>query len=694
MECRMEIWLWIFEKCQHPDDQQRSIIAAELGLEPKQVKFWFQNKRTQVKTQLERADNTTLRLENSRLRSENDTLKEALKNYEKVTKILHSFMKEDPKSSQAPDPVLRLGLPTESSMDPSFGKSLTLAMGSAAPSSSALPPLPPRPPNKNNPTIGSSSGAKKNNPAAGIGSSSGTAAVVQDANVLPTLPPAVPRARTEAHKARLLETARAAKEELVKLMWTNEPLWIKSSSADKRLVLDPENYQKYFTRANNFTLGCKSRVETSKDSRIVKIHAIKLVDMLLDTVKWGCIFSTIITNTQSMEVIEVGSPQNRSGSLQMIYEEMHVLSPLVPHREFYLIRYCEQVKAGIWVIVNVSFDPKKEGHHASTRRFPSGCLIHQISDTSSEVIWVEHVEVDAKVETHKMYREVVNNGFAYGAERWLMELERTSERINCVAAGYIPMYDTGVVASPDGRKSVMRLSHKMVRKFCGSLIMTSKVKFPAHFDEEAGEHCTGVRTTIRKNQDPNLPNDIVIITVSTSFWLPIPSQNLFNFFKDPLKRPQWDALCDGNGVIEIAHIANGTHPNNYISIMQPMRVGLNDVVILQESFIDPLGAYVVYSPINMTDLKTAATGGDSSAISVLPSGITISEDRLSSSSIMNIDVTGKGKAVVGSSSTRGSLSSISFQILMSASASENPDSMPAVTSLITSTIQNIKEALI
>ncbi|KAJ1414385.1 START-like domain superfamily [Sesbania bispinosa] len=252
--------------------------------------------------------------------------------------MLHSFMKEDPKSSQAPDPVLRLGLPTESSIDPSFGKSLTLVMGSATPSS-ALPPLPPRPP-KNNPTIGSSSGAKKKNPAAGIGSSS----VVQDANVLPTTLPAG---------------------------------------------------------------GCKSRFETSKDSRIVNIHAMKLVDMLLDTVKWGCIFSTIITNSQSMEVIETGSPQNLSGSLQMIYEEMHVLSPLVPHREFYLIRYCEQVKAGIWVIVNVSFDPKKEGPHASTRRFPSGCLIHQISDTSSEVIWVEHVEVDAKVETHKMYREVV-----------------------------------------------------------------------------------------------------------------------------------------------------------------------------------------------------------------------------------------------------------------------------------------------
>jgi hypothetical protein len=38
-----------FKECPHPDDKQRKELSRELGLEPLQVKFWFQNKRTQMK---------------------------------------------------------------------------------------------------------------------------------------------------------------------------------------------------------------------------------------------------------------------------------------------------------------------------------------------------------------------------------------------------------------------------------------------------------------------------------------------------------------------------------------------------------------------------------------------------------------------------------------------------------------------
>lgn len=38
-----------FKECPHPDDKQRKDLGRRLGLEPLQVKFWFQNKRTQMK---------------------------------------------------------------------------------------------------------------------------------------------------------------------------------------------------------------------------------------------------------------------------------------------------------------------------------------------------------------------------------------------------------------------------------------------------------------------------------------------------------------------------------------------------------------------------------------------------------------------------------------------------------------------
>ncbi|KAL9274137.1 Homeobox-leucine zipper protein ROC3-like protein [Drosera capensis] len=39
----------LFNECPHPDDKQRMKLSQELGLKPRQVKFWFQNRRTQMK---------------------------------------------------------------------------------------------------------------------------------------------------------------------------------------------------------------------------------------------------------------------------------------------------------------------------------------------------------------------------------------------------------------------------------------------------------------------------------------------------------------------------------------------------------------------------------------------------------------------------------------------------------------------
>jgi homeobox-leucine zipper protein len=48
-----------FKECPHPDDKQRKELSRELGLEPLQVKFWFQNKRTQMKVQ-KTSENTVI----------------------------------------------------------------------------------------------------------------------------------------------------------------------------------------------------------------------------------------------------------------------------------------------------------------------------------------------------------------------------------------------------------------------------------------------------------------------------------------------------------------------------------------------------------------------------------------------------------------------------------------------------------
>jgi len=42
-----------FKECPHPDEKQRTDLSRKLGLANKQVKFWFQNRRTQMKVKFE-----------------------------------------------------------------------------------------------------------------------------------------------------------------------------------------------------------------------------------------------------------------------------------------------------------------------------------------------------------------------------------------------------------------------------------------------------------------------------------------------------------------------------------------------------------------------------------------------------------------------------------------------------------------
>ena len=61
----------------NPDEKQRKELGQELGLKLSQVRFWFQNRRTRVKTRHERRENGFLKAENERLRTENMRYREA-----------------------------------------------------------------------------------------------------------------------------------------------------------------------------------------------------------------------------------------------------------------------------------------------------------------------------------------------------------------------------------------------------------------------------------------------------------------------------------------------------------------------------------------------------------------------------------------------------------------------------------------
>ncbi|MBA0719054.1 hypothetical protein Golax_006762, partial [Gossypium laxum] len=481
---------------------------------------------------------------------------------------------------------------------------------------------------------------------------------------------------SDMDKSLMSDIAANAMEELLRLLQTNEPLWIKSTN-DGKDVLNLESYERIFPKPNNTHFKSPNiRVEASRDSGVVIMNGLALVDMFMDSTKWVELFPTIVSIAKTIEVISPGMLGTHSGSLQLMYEELQVLSPLVPTREFYTLRYCQQIEQGLWAIVNVSYDLPQFASQCRSHRLPSGCLIQDMPNGYSKVTWLEHVEIEDKTPIHRLYRDLVHSGSAFGAERWLTTLQRMCERFACLMVSSTSTRDLGgVIPSPEGKRSMMKLAQRMVNSFCRSVGTSNSHRSTTL----SGSNEVGVRVTVHKSSDPGQPNGIVL-SAATTFWLPVSPQNVFSFFKDERTRPQWDVLSNGNAVQEVAHIANGSHPGNCISVLRAFNTSHNNMLILQESCIDSSGSLVVYCPVDLPAINVAMSGEDPSYIPLLPSGFTITPDGHleQGDGASTSSSTGHGR------SSGGSLITVAFQILVSSlpSAKLNLDSVTTVNNLI------------
>lgn len=73
-----------------------------------------------------------------------------------------------------------------------------------------------------------------------------------------------------------------------------------------------------------------------------------------------------------------------------------MLSPLVATREFYFLRYCQQIEPSLWAVVDVSYDFPRDNQFSSPcqcHRLPSGCLIRDVPNGYSEVSQLNSVSV-------------------------------------------------------------------------------------------------------------------------------------------------------------------------------------------------------------------------------------------------------------------------------------------------------------
>ncbi|KAK1303505.1 Homeobox-leucine zipper protein ROC2 [Acorus calamus] len=485
----------------------------------------------------------------------------------------------------------------------------------------------------------------------------------------------------EIEKPMVIELAVAAMEELVRMAQIGEPLWVPGLDNPME-ILSEEEYVRTFPRGiGPRPFGLKS--EASRETAVVIMNRINLVEILMDVNQWSTVFSGIVSRAMTLEVLSTGVAGNYNGALQVMTAEFQVPSPLVPTRESYFVRYCKQHADGTWAVVDVSLDSLRPSPVLRCRRRPSGCLIQEMPNGYSKVTWVEHVEVDDRA-VHNIYRLLVNSGLAFGAKRWVATLDRQCERLASVMASNIPAGDIGVITSQEGRKSMLKLAERMVISFCSGVSAST-----AHtWTTLSGSGAEDVRVMTRKSiDDPGRPPGIVL-SAATSFWLPVPPKRVFDFLRDENSRNEWDILSNGGVVQEMAHIANGRDHGNCVSLLRVNSSNSNqsNMLILQESCTDTWGSFVIYAPVDIVAMNVVLNGGDPDYVALLPSGFAILPDS---------PATANNGGAITEVGTGGSLLTVAFQILVDSvpTAKLSLGSVATVNSLIACTVDRIKAAV-
>ncbi|EYU41403.1 hypothetical protein ABFS82_11G106800 [Erythranthe guttata] len=254
-----------YNECPHPDKNQRQQLSRELGLDQKQIKFWFQNKRTQMKALNERADNNSLRSENQRIHFENLSMHEVLKNAFCPSCNNSGVCEEEKRQNLQRLRIENARRKEEYERAVNFFTNYT-----------------------GNPAL----------PFAGTEPSTSAPGQQYMSQHWST-------SLTHVDKSVIIETAVAAMNELLELLRVNEPLWFEAPSDHGRYTLRRDSYDMIFPKSNQVNTS-SARFESSKDSGEVAMSATHLIEMLVDVNKWKEIFPTIVTKATTLEAIDTG----------------------------------------------------------------------------------------------------------------------------------------------------------------------------------------------------------------------------------------------------------------------------------------------------------------------------------------------------------------------------------------------------
>ncbi|GKC71322.1 homeobox-leucine zipper protein HDG5, partial [Tanacetum coccineum] len=380
--------------------------------------------------------------------------------------------------------------------------------------------------------------------------------------------------------------------EVVKMCRIGEPLWIPVNDAGKE-VLNFEEHAKMFpsvlTQKNDLN-GLS--FEASRASTVVIINSITLVDAFLDADKWMELFPSIISRAKTLQVIVPGVNGTADASLQLMYAELQMLSPLVPTREIHFLRYCARnANNGSWAIIDFPLDSFHETYQPSLTRYkrrPSGCIIQDMPNGYSR-----HAEAEKEL-VHGIFTDFVSSGTAFGARRWLAVLQRQCERLASLMARNIS--DIGAIPSPEARTNLMNLAQRMVRMFCLHITGSSGQSWTALSDSVEDT----VRITTRKVTGPGQPNGLIITAVSDNMASSSSTSQVFDLLRMNGRRSPVYEFLHHRSSLEREHCkrwltCKRLHPGNMYLLLRvnvASNSSQNVELVLQESCTDDSGSLV------------------------------------------------------------------------------------------------------
>uniref|UniRef100_A0A7N0TRW0 Uncharacterized protein n=1 Tax=Kalanchoe fedtschenkoi TaxID=63787 RepID=A0A7N0TRW0_KALFE len=632
----------LFKESPHPDEKQRQDLSKQLGLSSRQVKFWFQNRRTQIKAFQERHENSLLKSEMEKLREENKLMRETIQKTCCPSCGISTSGKES--SSSTEEKYLRI----ENKRLKSEVENLQSALSKYSGPGTGLP----------------DSGHAEQEPKSSLGLST-------SAEVL------------GLQKSTIMNIANHAVEELIQMATVGAPLWVQSVEAGRE-ILNYDVYMKLFCKETDTfsSLRPTEAIEASRDTRLVFANLPQLAQSFMDADKWKELFPTMISKATTIDIIRNGEGPSRNGAVQLMFAELQMLTPMVPSREVYFIRSCKQLSASQWAIVDVSVDKYMDNAESLFKKCskrPSGCIIEDTSNGHCKVIWVEHLECQ-KIPVHNIYRTIVNSGQAFGASRWMATLQLQCEHLVFLKATNVPTKEANGIATVVGRKSTLTLARRMSSSFCRALGASS------HHTWTKVASTTGddIRVSSRKNlHNPGEPHGLIVCAVS-SVWIPVPPRELFDFIRDERHRHEWDMLSNGVPVQSITNLAKGQDRGNSVTI-QATESKDNPIWVLQDTCTNTFESTIVYGLVDPTHMRSAVMNGcNSSNTAILPSGFSILSDGLESRPSV---ITSQPE----DSNSGGSLLTMAIQALVN--TSPTAEAVDSVSTLVSCALSNIRKCL-